>query len=444
MARGRGALLENAGKGEREMLIEKESNTALPRIIKIRQQFPNDTITDLASHIERELDKPTIRGRLSPGMKVAIGIGSRGIGQILEIVKLLVQCLKNRGVDPFVVPAMGSHGGATAEGQLEILESYGISPEVIGAPIMASMDVTKVGTLPDGLDLYFSRAALDAHTIIPINRVKPHTSFQGDVGSGLMKMLVIGFGKHIGASTIHQWGADQFSHIIPKAAEFFIQSLPIAFGLAIVENAYGSPSLLEAIPADGIPMREKDLLKQARKEMARLPFLRLDVLVVQECGKNISGPCIDPNVTGRFAVRYLSRIPVELEIGRLVALSLTKESHGNATGISVCDVITRRLADKINPDHTYVNAITSSAPEAARIPLIASSDLEAISIGVRTCYRVQPSQARLIIIKNTAELHSFWVSEALLKEIQGNPLLVIESEASECRFDSEGNLLALY
>jgi hypothetical protein len=442
VARLRGALLENAGKGEREMLIEKESNTTLPRMIKIGQQFPNDTITDLASHIERELDKATIRGRLSPGMKVAIGIGSRGIGQILEIVKLLVQCLKNRGVDPFVVPAMGSHGGATAEGQLEILESYGISPEVISAPIMASMDVTKVGTLPDGLDLYFSRAALDADAIIPVNRIKPHTSFQGDIGSGLMKMLVIGFGKHVGASSVHQWGADQFILVIPEAAEFFIQNLPIAFGLAIVENAYGFPTILEAIPADEIPVREKDLFSQAREKMARLPFGRLDVLVIEECGKNISGPCIDPNVTGRFAVRYLSRFPAEPEISRLVALNLTEESHGNATGISVCDVITRRLADRINREDTYINAITSSAPEAARIPVIASSDREAIRIAIRTCYRVRPSQARLVRIKNTAQLDSFLVSEVLMEEVRSNPMLTVEGHMRDWQFDRQGNLLS--
>lgn len=413
----------------------------MPRMIRVRQQFPNNSITDLTSHIERELNKATIRERLLPGMKVAIGVGSRGIGWIDEIVKVLVQCLRNRGLNPFLVPAMGSHGGATEEGQIEILESYGISSERMNAPIRASMDVTKVGTLPNGPDLYFSRDALDADAIVPVNRIKPHTSFQGDIGSGLMKMLVIGFGKHKGASTIHKWGADQFSYVIPEAAKFFIRSLPIAFGFAIVENVYGFPAQIEAIPAEEIPVREKDLFEQARKEMPRLPFSRLDVLVVWECGKNISGPCIDPNVTGRFAVRYLSRVPVELEISRLVALNLTEESHGNATGISVCDVITRRLANKINLDHTYINSITSSAPEAARIPLTASSDWEAIAIALRTCYRVQPSRARLVIIKNTAELCTFWASEALLEEIQNNPMLVIETEALELQFDGDGSLL---
>lgn len=429
---------------EMGIFINDEYDMKLPRMVKVRQHLAKEKIADIGGCLQNQLAKPEIKQTIKPGMKIAVGVGSRGIAGLTTIVKTLVDVLKAKGAEPFIVPAMGSHGGATSEGQLQVLAGYGITTESMGVPIISSMDVKPIGKLLDGPELFFDQVSLSADGIIPVNRVKPHTAFQGEIQSGLLKMLVIGFGNHKGAASVHRYGADRFHRVIPEAGKFLLQNTPVLFGIAIVENAAEEPAIIEAVRACDIYEREKELLKEAKRLMARIPIDHMDVLVISEIGKNISGPGMDPNVTGRFAPRYLSYERRKPEFQRMVLLDLTEKSYGNAGAVGLADVVTRRLVDKINFQHTYINNITSAVPEAARIPLIADTDHQALVIALKTCYRVEPPKARVVWIKNTLDLERLWVSEALLAEVRNNPQLEVSGELIDMPFNEDGELQLQY
>jgi hypothetical protein len=417
-----------------------EIKAKLPRVAPVRQKFPKDSIADVAAVVAKEMAKPEIEKELKLGLRAAILVGSRGIGRLDEIVRALVNELKQRGVEPFIIPAMGSHGGGIAEKQAELLAGYNITAESMGVPVRASMEVVSLGEVEPGLPVYVDKiTATEADIIIPVARVKPHTSFRGKVESGLYKMLVIGMGKHKGAQTIHEQGFERFHELIPKAGEFILERTPVRFGLAIVENSEDMPAVIELVPAAEFASREPELLELSRSLMARINFTNIDVLVIREIGKNISGGGMDPNITGRFNLPHIKDGPLMAK--KIVVLDLTEETHGNATGIGLADTTTRRLVEKIDFHATYTNLITSTKLDRARVPVVMEDDYKAIALAVQTLNRVPDGQARLVIIKNTLELENIYVSEALLPEIENNPQMEVLGPVQEIPFGPAGELL---
>ncbi len=412
---------------------------ALPEWRPVKQGFVHRAVPSVAAAVHSELHRPTIAERIAPGMRVAIGVGSRGIRCLPEVVRTLVAALRERGAQPFIVPAMGSHGGGTAAGQVEVLASYGVTESAMGAPVRASMDTVELGQVRDGIRVFMDRIAFtEADAIIPVARVKPHTDFRGEIESGLHKMLGIGFGKHRGASYMHSFPLDQFGELVPPVGQLVLQKANVPFGIAIVEDSFEDAAIVEAVPGEAFATRERELLRLAKEWLPRLPFDQLDVLVVQEVGKNISGSGMDPNVTGRFS---LPSLPRHIQIGRLVALDLTPETHGNATGLGVADITTRRAAAKIDWHKTYTNHVTACVLDGAKLPLAAESDQEAVAIAVRTLWGTPPQSVRLAWIKNTLELQTLWVSEPLWAELSRSGAIEALGEPTPIRFTADGSLV---
>ncbi|MGI6038546.1 MAG: lactate racemase domain-containing protein [Limnochordia bacterium] len=422
-------------------IVEGGFDIALPRMVKVRQKFCADEISDIYQHVYQELEKENIKGLVKPGAKIAIGVGSRGIANIFDIVKATVTKLKEMGAEPFLVPAMGSHGGATAEGQVEVLASYNITEETMGVPIKSSMETVLVGVSELGIETYVDKNALSADGIVVVNRVKVHTDFRGEIESGLMKMLAIGLGKHRGATAIHKMGFHNFYKVIPDMGRTIIANAPVIFGIAVVENGYEKPMIIRAVPAQEFEATEKELLEISKKTMARLFFKEIDVLVIDEIGKNISGSGMDPNVTGRFVPAFLAKLDHEPKTHKIFVRDLTEETHGNAIGLGGADVTTRRCVDKINYEYTYANAITSTELMGAKVPLTVDNDKQGLVVALVTVNGVQPTEAKVVHIPNTLELENIWISEALLPEAEANPDIEILSEPFEYRFDAEGNII---
>lgn len=382
----------------------------------VRQKFEGPRIERVTEEVRRQLSRPEIAQRIRPGMRIAVGVGSRGIKCIFDVTKATVDFLKEQGAKPVIVPTMGSHGGATPEGQLEVLRGYGITPEALGVPFDASMDVVLLAETPQGVPVYFSRPALEADGIIPIGRVKAHTAFRGPVESGIYKMLAIGFGKHRGAATLHSYGFAEFARLIPEVGETILAKVPVVCGIAIVENASEDPALIEALAPGEIGRREPELLELSKKWMSRILFDEFDVLIVDEIGKNISGDGMDPNVTGRYFLPFMSGGP---RIQKIAVLDLTDETHGNANGIGAADVTTQDVLDKFDFFQTYTNAITSTVLSVAKLPIVMPTKRSAVALALKTINGVSPQEARVVRIKNTLELEEIWISDALLAEAQG-------------------------
>jgi Lactate racemase N-terminal domain len=399
--------------------------------------------------IERSLDSPpplediraavgeALRSVEMPAGSVAIGVGSRGVGGIAEVVAALVGSLKEAGAEPFIVPAMGSHGASTAEGQARVLAHLGVSEERVGCPVRATMEAVKIGETPAGVEVFMDRNAYEADSVVVVNRIKPHTAFRGGVESGPTKMLAIGLGKQKGAHSVHAAGWGNIHETIPEAARVAVDSGRAAFGLAVLENADEEPYKVAAIPAAKLEESEAPLLEEAKRNLLRLPFDEIDVLVVDEIGKNISGDGADPNVTGRYPTPYASGGP---HVERTVFLDLTDETGGNANGLGAADVVTERLASKMDRPSTYLNALTSTTPYPVKIPMVMPDDRMATAAALFMCAGVSSQEARLVRIKNTLKLRRMWVSEALLRKVDEDEVRVIE-EPQPMRFDEEGSFL---
>jgi hypothetical protein len=372
-----------------------------------------------------------------PTGTVAIGVGSRGVGGISDVVAALGGFLREAGAEPFIVPAMGSHGASTAEGQARVLAHLGVSEETVGCPVRATMETVKLGETPGGIAVYMDRNAYEADSVIVVNRIKPHTAFRGSVESGPTKMLAIGLGKQKGAHSVHAAGWGNIHETIPQAARVAVETGKVAFGLAVLENPDEKPYKVAAIPAANFEEAEAPLLEQAKRNLLRLPFDAMDVLVIDEIGKNISGDGADPNVTGRYATPYATGGP---EVELMVFLGLTEETGGNANGLGAADVVTERLVSGMDRPATYLNALTSTAPNPVKIPMVMPTDRMAIAAALTMCAGVSPPKAKLVRIENTLKLRRMWVSEAMLGEVDGEKLRVIE-EPRPMRFDDEGTLL---
>jgi len=417
----------------------------LPRMVRVRQKIHAPKIDDYISALKAELERAGLKERIKPGAKIAITAGSRGIAHIVEILATIVGEVKAAGGEPFIVPAMGSHGGATPEGQIEVLRRLGITPETVGAPIHASMEVEEVGRLSNGVPVYVDRLAMRSDGIIVVNRVKPHTDFKGRIESGLMKMMVIGLGKQKGAEVIHRYQLEGYHKLIPEAARLIMKRAPIIMGVAIVENARHEIALIKALKPEEIEEEEAKLLEIAKDLMARIPFREIDVLIVDEMGKDISGVGMDTNVIGRFWASPEEREIRAPRIKRIVVLDLSEESNGNAVGIGLADLTTERLVSKIDFETTFMNCLTSTWPETAKIPPFLSNDRDAILMAIRCCGPIDPLKAKIVRIKNTLELEYMWISEGLYEIVRQDKELSerieILGEPEDMQFDVLGNLV---
>jgi hypothetical protein len=353
-----------------------------------------------------------------PRGSVAIGVGSRGIARIGTFVAAVVREVRARGGDPFIVPAMGSHGASTAAGQVEVLAHLGVTEATAGAPIRATMDTVVIATLPNGVPVFVDAIALQADAIVPVNRIKPHTSFRGEYESGVVKMLAVGFGKQDGARAIHSLGWGGMRANVPDAAAALLATGKVPFGVAIIENANEEPCRVVALPAAQILADEPALLEEAKANLARLPFDAIDVLVVDRVGKNISGGGADPNVTGRFPSEYISGGP---NVTRLVYLAFTDESDGNGNGVGLADVVTSALAARYDPLSTYLNALTTTAAGNARLPMVMPTDELAIKAALRMCPDLAPEDAVIVRITDTLHLNRLWLSPAAQRTLQAYP-----------------------
>ena len=406
------------------------------RLFKIRQRLERNELEDPRAALGEQLAR--LESLIRPAGRIAIGVGSRGIYNLPLIVKEVAEFVKSRGARPFIVPAMGSHGGATAEGQQEVLRLNGISEETVGAPVLAAMDVVE---LPQGAlrhRIFMDRHAHESDGVILINRIKPHSDYHGRYESGLMKMALIGLGKLEGALAIHAFGVDGLRDLIGPGAAQVLASGKILAGVGVVENAFHATMIVRVLKADEIAVEEPKLLAAATASMPSLPVDAIDVLMIDRMGKDISGVGIDPNITGRIGVRG-QEAPSSPHVKAIAVTDLTDASHGNAIGVGLADVITRRLYDKIDRADTYRNVITSSFLDRAKIPIVADTDREAFEIALRSCGHVPDGQARIIRILDTLHLEELYVSQAIADELRSSPRVEVAASNSDL-FDASGEL----
>ena len=397
------------------VLLPEDYKYKLPKMYTVRQNFPDEHLENPEKILRESLDREEIRSLVKPGMKTAVAVGSRGITGISQIVKITVDFLKELGASPFIVSAMGSHGGGTKEGQREVLAGYGITEEAMGVPVVTDTDTVDLGVNEDGNHVWFDRAAYESDLIIPINRVKLHTDFVGELQSGLCKMLVIGLGNQKGCSAAHETDFEKFSVMLEKSAARIIEKAPVGFGVAIMENAFDQTCLLEAIPAVHMIAREKELVKQCVKRMPYIQVKKADIVIVEEIGKDVSGAGFDPNILGRSTVRSKYLLPIP-EFQRMILLDVTDASHGNAIGVGLFDVITEKVFAKMDREATYANALACKCILDARIPMIAKNEEEAVRIAVKSCRNPDIQNLRIIRIKNTLKLDEIQVSEAIYRD----------------------------
>lgn len=418
------------------------AHVQIPKMVRVRQNFPRPVLGDVAKAVREEMQRPEILGRIKSGDKIAVTAGSRGIANIALILREVVANLKAVGAEPFIIPAMGSHGGATSEGQVEVLRSLGITEKTVGAPIYASMDVVQVGVSVGGMPVYFDKyAATKADATVVVGRVKPHTSFRGSFESGLAKMIAIGLGKQKGAEICHAAGPAQMSRRIEDLARVAIEKSNVIFGVGILENAYDETSKIVALPRDEILAREPGLLQEARGNLPQILFLDYDVLIVDEIGKNISGLGMDTNIINRFPT---SAVKCEPTLQRIVVLDITEESHGNFHGLGLADVCTGRVFEKLDFNQTYPNPLTSRVPEASKIPMVMPSDLLAIKAAIQTCCDVDYNTIKMLRIKNTLKLDEIYISEHLLAQARLDSRIEIVGDLRPIHFAENGSLLELW
>lgn len=404
------------------VMLPEDYKYELPEMYRVRQRFDQEEISDPVAALKLQLQREEIRSSVKKGMKTAVAVGSRGIANIQPIVKTLVNELKAMGAEPFVVSAMGSHGGGNEEGQREVLKGYGITGEILGVPVICRTDVTDIGKMSDGRSVYFDSTAFAADAVIPVNRIKLHTDFRGDLQSGLCKMLVIGLGNQKGCSGMHEEDPCFFAERIEEAVRLIMSRVYIPFGVGIMENAYDRTCHIEALPGQHLIEREKELV---RKCVSLMPFIRIkkaDVIIVDEIGKNISGAGYDPNIIGRSCILkdFVLQVP---EFQKMILLDVTDASHGNAIGIGQFDVVTKTAYEKMNREITYANAIACKCPQDAAIPVVAENADEALRMALKCCRNTDRENAAIVEIKNTSELEYIRVSGALRQEVTENEWL---------------------
>ena len=411
-----------------------------PEVARVSQSFDQPELDDVPAAVARAILESKISSRVRSGGSIALTVGSRGIAGIDQIAREAVSALKSLGFAPFIVAAMGSHGGGTSEGQRALLASFGVTEARVGCPIRSEMETVQLGLNSMGLPIHFDKNALEADGIVLLNRIKPHTSFTGRYESGLLKMLTIGLGKHLGASQVHKLGLAGLKKLLPEVGAFLLEKTTVALGVALLENAREHTAKVVGVEPEDILDAEPRLLDEARELMARLPFDQIDILVVGELGKNYSGTGLDPNVIGRQRVETMPDLPRPI-VTRLAVLDLSVETHGNALGIGLADLTTDRVVKAIDPKPMRVNSMTSNFLTRARVPLSLADDSEVLNACIDTCWRVDPAEARLVIIPNTLELTTLWVTKPFAAEVEAITGLAFESDFKPLPFDAHGNLL---
>jgi hypothetical protein len=389
----------------------------LPPIARVRQSFDQPEVADVPAAVARAIGDSRIAQRVRPGGSVALTVGSRGIAGIDLIARAAVSALRRLGFEPFVVGAMGSHGGGTADGQRALLAEFGVTEAAVGCPVRTDMDTVTLGRNSFGLPIHFDKNAFEADGIVLLNRIKPHTSFSGRYESGLLKMLAVGLGKREGAAQVHKLGLPGLKTLLPEVGAFLLAKAPVALGVALVENAREHTARVVAVEPEELLDVEPRLLDEARQLMARLPFDQIDVLVVGELGKNYSGTGLDPNVIGRQRVETMPDLPRPV-VTRLAVLDLSAETRGNGLGVGLADLVTERLVHALDPTPMRVNSLTSNFLTRARVPLALPTDRDVIATCLDTCWRAERSEARMVIIPNTLELTTLWVTAAFEKDVE--------------------------
>ncbi|WP_340002245.1 lactate racemase domain-containing protein [Oceanobacillus sp. FSL K6-0127] len=397
----------------------------LPRMVKVQQDFYAPEILEVDKAVHDAIKEAGVLSRITEGDRVAIAVGSRGVADIPILTREVVNAVKSVGGLPFIVPAMGSHGGATAEGQRDVLEKLGVIEEFIGAPIISTMDVVELGRLPKGLPIYIDKNAYEADKIIFIARIKPHTAFRGTHESGLAKMITIGLGKQKGADAAHSYSFKYMAEHVPAMARITLANAPIIFGLGTIENAYDRPAKIIAVPAEKIVEVEPELLLEAKSLMPRLMFNPIDVLVVDELGKDISGSGMDPHITGRYPTPYATG---DQKTSKIIVLDLTEQTHHNANGIGLADITTRKVFEKTAWDKGFANALTSLVTDVVKFPMFMNTPESAVKAGIKTSALFDPSKVRLVRIKNTLHIKEIYISESLLAEAKQNENIKILGE----------------
>ncbi len=407
------------------------------RLYPVIQRRRQPVVKDIVQKVKQCVSQSKRLQAMPAGSRIAVAVGSRGINHLAEYVQAMIQTLKSMGHQPFVVAAMGSHGGATADGQRALLAHYGVHEAALGVPIKTDMEVTQLGTNASDIPVYWDKNALAADGVVTVSRVKPHTDFQGTYESGIVKLLVIGLGKQAGASVHHAYGVRGLRDFIPQSVKVILEKTKVLGGLAIVENADDEPGCIEFIDRDDVLVKEPGLLSLARAWMAQLPFQQLDLLIIGECGKNYSGTGMDVNVLGRQMLEGVPDILVP-NITRICLLDLSDETEGNATGVGIADLTTTRMVRKIDKQTSDMNCLTSCCLLRSKIPIDLPSDRECLDQGLLTCWQPDLAKVRLAIIPNTLELNQLWVSQAALDQLKNNKEVEIGTTSRELPWTANG------
>lgn len=420
------------------VIVQGMEDIRLPRMVRIRQKYDDTYIRDIPECVIAEMEKNVSDKQWFQGKRICITAGSRGIPDLDVIIRTICDRLKVWGAKPFIIPAMGSHGGGTAEGQREILASYNITQESMGVPVVSNMEVVQYGTLSNGTPVYCDKYAFESDGIVLLNKQKPHTDFHGPNESGLAKMIAIGIAKHVGASTFHMQGFQQFRERVPEAAELFLKRAPVAFGVGIVQNAYDKICTIRVAEPQNIMRMDRENLLIAKEKLARFKFDDIDVLVLDEIGKNISGYGHDPNVTGRANGddEFFKHI---LKLKKMLILGVTPESHHNGTGIAEADVTTLQVVRDIDWGMVWTNLITSTEIQGCKIPMYTNTEKEALLLAIRTCNGIDFNRAQIVRAKNTQALFEIEVSEPLYERIRDREDIEYISGPYELKFDKKGN-----
>ncbi len=425
-----------------ETITDLIKNQPIPKMVRIRQNFDRTHIPveDIPETVRKELDREDLGGKIQPGMKIAITCGSRGMTNNAVMARAMVDFVKSRGAEPYIVAAMGSHGGATAEGQTQILKDYGITEEAMGCPVKSSMETVQAGL--SGIrkqPVFVDKNASEADGILLFNRIKPHTSFRGPYESGLMKMMAIGLGKQKGAESIHHQSPAIMHELVEEYGRTILENCPVLGGIAVIENAYDDTYMIKGLTPQEIIDKEPGLKEISYKTIARLLFEKCDVLVVDKIGKNISGDGMDPNISGRFVLPQYCSGGIQAE--KVVILDITDETHGNAQGIGLAEVTTRRLVNRMKLEMTYPTGVTNTFLHLMKIPMIMDNDREALQLALMCCPDAEDhDNMKLIRIPNTAHIGEIEISEGLLPLAEANPDIEILTEPYDLPFDAQGNL----
>jgi len=411
----------------------------IPRMVAIRQHFDREKLDDVAAAVRREMDRDDVREKLRPGMRIAITAGSRGVDNLAVVIREVVAFLKEQGTQPFVIPAMGSHGGSTADGQKAVIAEYGVTEENVGCPVLATMDVVEIGKLDDGRPVLINRLAAEADGIISLNRIKAHTAFRGRYESGVMKMLTIGLGCQAGAEVCHRQG---IMHLGPNVEQFafgILKYAKVILGVGLIENAYDETVKVRVMTREQIPEEEPVLLEYAKSKMARILFDQVDVMIVDYIGKNISGEGMDPNIAGRWIV---PNIKAGIDATRIGILDLTDETLGNFVGLGMADTCSRRVIDKISTENTYPNSLTSTVTMLCKLPMFFEGHKQTIQATIKMVPGVAPEDVTMIRINSTLAMDVIWISENLVEKAKTIPGIEILGAAEDLKFDENGDLFA--